>query len=127
MYRVNKGKIYRSAHEHGKTYVEIAEIYDVSLTTVIESVRVLETHEKQYKESEVYRELYDRGEAMYGWLHSNCSITKTYNALRRAGLYTIKDIKANKAKIFGGKIRDIGKSAQNLINATFFDYKVTVK
>lgn len=126
MNRINKGVVFRSLHKEGKSLTEIGYLYGISQTAVSKVIRDLERHEKRYAESEVYKELYDKGEIIFGWSHCNGLVISTANALHRNGMKTVKDIKDNKGRIFAGRIRGIGKQSQYLINATFFNYEVAM-
>lgn len=90
---INRAAIYRNYHMDGLSLSQIADMYNVSVTTIRNSIHKLEIHEKWYAENEIYSALYDAGELIYGWTHNNGNVIRTSNALCRAGIKTADDVR----------------------------------
>ena len=121
---INRAAIYRNYHRNGLSLSQIADMYNVSVTTISNSIHKLERHEEHYAESETYSALYDAGELIYGWTHNNGAITRTYNSLCRAGIKTADAVRENKERLLKGRIRDIGEHSLQLIDVAFFKHQL---
>lgn len=121
---INRATIYRNYHRDGLSLSQIADMYNVSVTTIRNSIHKLEIHEKWYAENEIYSALYDAGELIYGWTHNNGNVIRTSNALCRAGIKTADDVRENKERLLKGRIRDIGEHSLQLIDVAFFKHQL---
>lgn len=115
------GEQYIRFLEEGESLDDVAARFKISPATVNNSIRSYQNHIVLYNTDEVYRRLYCNCCKLFRNQNFMGLLTRTRNALRRAGLDTVETIEANKTKIINNLIRNIGTKSTELIAYTFFN------
>ena len=115
------GEQYIKFLEEGESLDELATRLKISPVNINNSIRRYQNHIVLYNTDEVYRRLYGNCCKLFRNENFMGLLTRTRNALRRAGLETVESIEENKDRIIKNLIRNIGTKSTELIAYTFFN------
>lgn len=115
------GEQYIKFLEEGESLDDLATRLKISPASVNNSIMRYQNHIVLYNTDEVYRRLYCNCCKLFRNENFMGLLTRTRNALRRAGLETVESIEENKDRIIKNFIRNIGTKSTELIAYTFFN------